>query len=745
MNKIMLDAFKALDNIDDELVTPVKKAVNKDKRINESKVSGNAKKAIKEEAEEKYVYQFFPLTKEDKSMLKKYNLEFMGRQGKGGFQPGDSIVKGTLENLKKYCKEWLGYEMHPDYLCKEGDFCKDFLESCDSINEAPITDLSANYDNRKSFYGKARVDVKDNGTKVLYSYGTPVCRIEKGKATLLNKGYLGWSSSQTTLRHVKEFLKQNGFEVASLRELAKMYPIEQARDDESLKESMDNVDNIRAYLEKNGVAIDTLKIVHDDVIDDDVVYLVVNYDDERTKPWKDIQSDLGLKLFVILKDFSKYDYIEDILGDARKHGSIYGYKTYGYQIPSKGAYKSFKAKELLPNIKDAEDAKECISEMWRNLVKLNPSLFAKYQHGIIDSDFYKKANGDARISYRIVNREIEDNGILRKVRFTYLFDNESKTIFDQTLSKDLEQEDLTPSRIPEEYIAKINTLSNDFDESLKEEVVDLSKEDKVKKAKKVLKDDKSERQETIVDVDAETIDELKDSYVGNAILRCPVCRTLIYKKPDDLKQDGDNEIYNVDEECPHCHSQDGFELVGQVAELTKDEAEAEVETTTGKENDAESEEASEEEPKRTTRIDTEESLKKEFVVEDIDETRFDRLINQYLVSTYNNVEGYATTNGKVDNDNNILVLEGKIKYKSGKEKATSFVFEAKSSTKGGRIRFAGINETFTKSRNAFSLYGRISKDGCLRCESMHYSYGVKVLDESKLVKGKVEIKEKKSK
>lgn len=514
MNKIMLDAFKALDNIDDELVTPVKKAVNKDKRINESKVSGNAKKAIKEEAEEEYVYQFFPLTKEDKSMLKKYNLEFLGRQGKGGFQPGDSIVKGTLENLKKYCKEWLGYEMHPDYLCKEGDFCKDFLESCDSINEAPITDLSANYDNRKSFYGKARVDVKDNGTKVLYSYGTPVCRIEKGKATLLNKGHLGWSSSQTTLRHVKEFLKQNGFEVASLRELAKMYPIEQAR----------------------------------------------------------------------------------------------------------------------------------------------------------------------------------------------------------------------------------------ADESLKEEVVDLSKEDKVKKAKKVLKDDKAERQETIVDVDAETIDELKDSYVGNAILRCPVCRTLIYKKPDDLKQDGDNEIYNVDEECPHCHSQDGFELVGQVAELTKDEAEAEVETTTGKENDAESEvETSEEEPKRTTRIDTEESLKKEFVVEDIDETRFDKLINQYLVSTYNNVEGYATTNGKVDNDNNILVLEGKIKYKSGKEKATSFVFEAKSSTKGGRIRFAGINETFTKSRNAFSLYGRISKDGCLRCESMRYSYGVKVLDESKLVKGKVEIKEKKSK
>ena len=32
-----------------------------------------------------------------------------------------------------------------------------------------------------------------------------------------------WDSSATTLRHVKEFLQQNGFEVGSKQALAKMY------------------------------------------------------------------------------------------------------------------------------------------------------------------------------------------------------------------------------------------------------------------------------------------------------------------------------------------------------------------------------------------------------------------------------------------------------------------------------------------------------------------------------------------
>lgn len=87
-----------------------------------------------------------------------------------------------------------------------------------SMNEAPVYDMSPQYDARQSFYEKARVD--DNGNeKTLYSYNTPVAKIVDNKVELLPK----WDWSQTTLRHVKEFLKQNGFEANSLTQMKRDY------------------------------------------------------------------------------------------------------------------------------------------------------------------------------------------------------------------------------------------------------------------------------------------------------------------------------------------------------------------------------------------------------------------------------------------------------------------------------------------------------------------------------------------
>lgn len=88
----------------------------------------------------------------------------------------------------------------------------------ESMNEAPTYDMSPQHDSRQSFYGKARVD--DNGNeKTLYSYNTPVAKIVGNKVELLPK----WDWSQTTLRHVKEFLKQNGFEASSLAQMKRDY------------------------------------------------------------------------------------------------------------------------------------------------------------------------------------------------------------------------------------------------------------------------------------------------------------------------------------------------------------------------------------------------------------------------------------------------------------------------------------------------------------------------------------------
>lgn len=55
--------------------------------------------------------------------------------------------------------------------------------------------------NRKSFYGKAKVVIDDDNTETLFSYDTPIIkRDEDGNLTRL---YNGWSA--TTGRHIKAF------------------------------------------------------------------------------------------------------------------------------------------------------------------------------------------------------------------------------------------------------------------------------------------------------------------------------------------------------------------------------------------------------------------------------------------------------------------------------------------------------------------------------------------------------------
>lgn len=63
-------------------------------------------------------------------------------------------------------------------------------------------ELSARYDARKSFYGKAMVIEHEDGTRELKSYDTIVSREKEGKVEHLVK----WGS--TTSRHQREFEKQ---------------------------------------------------------------------------------------------------------------------------------------------------------------------------------------------------------------------------------------------------------------------------------------------------------------------------------------------------------------------------------------------------------------------------------------------------------------------------------------------------------------------------------------------------------
>lgn len=101
----------------------------------------------------------------------------------------------------------------------------DSQEEQERLKEAMATEkefyeLYPRYDSRQSFYRKAFVSELENGAKILYSYGTPVVVIKGDEVNLLTH----WSASQTTLRHVKEFLKQNGFTATSYKQIDSDYP-----------------------------------------------------------------------------------------------------------------------------------------------------------------------------------------------------------------------------------------------------------------------------------------------------------------------------------------------------------------------------------------------------------------------------------------------------------------------------------------------------------------------------------------
>lgn len=67
-----------------------------------------------------------------------------------------------------------------------------------------IMELSPKYTSRKSFYGKAKILIHDNGVIQLQSYDTIVCEIDNQN----NFNMLWNGKSNTTTRHINEFKKQ---------------------------------------------------------------------------------------------------------------------------------------------------------------------------------------------------------------------------------------------------------------------------------------------------------------------------------------------------------------------------------------------------------------------------------------------------------------------------------------------------------------------------------------------------------
>ena len=123
----------------------------------------------------------------------------------------------------------------------------------------------------------------------------------------------------------------------------------------------------------------------------------------------------------------------------------------------------------------------------------------------------------------------------------------------------------------------------------------------------------------------------------------------------------------------------------------------------------------------------EESAEDELDIDEFDEESFDEIGESYLHRVYEYVNSFKTTGVTLNKGQ--LVVEGLIKFNSGKEKKTSFVFEGFKNTKRGKVVTEGKNETFSKSNKAFVLKGTLS-DKKFISESLIYNYTAKTINES---------------
>ena len=331
----------------------------------------------------------------------------------------------------------------------------------------------------------------------------------------------------------------------------------------------------------------------------------------------------------------------------------------------------------------------------------------------------------------------------------------------------------------------MNYLSEAFKklDFLAEEDFSLYNNDSIDNMGQLLADPGTPAQD-VIDPEAETEDELQDTYIGKVILHCPVCNSMIYKDLEDIVKDDVEEVVNIGEECPYCYTSEGFKVIGIVSpfeetseeeeqedeeedpseeenepeeqvdeELTEEFEKVEVATENQKvtldadddgkltieaepvEEDDEDEEDEEEEVlapvpdevaddiEATANDSESEDEEVEYDVEDFDSDSFDDLGECYLRSVYENVSSYKTTD--VSSKGNTLVVEGLIKFNSGKMKPTKFVFEANTATKNNKLRFIGENKQITRGRKAFTITGKLNENKSFITERFNYNYMTK--------------------
>lgn len=146
------------------------------------------------------------------------------------------------------------------------------------------------------------------------------------------------------------------------------------------------------------------------------------------------------------------------------------------------------------------------------------------------------------------------------------------------------------------------------------------------------------RIEKIVDLNAETPEDILPSYVGKNIIQCPQCMTLFYKDQTDIEvSEEDNSTCNVSEICQHCGNDSGYTLIGKVAAVEEptEEENAPVEDTS-LENEEPTEEVEQEAEENSDQSSEDENLNLEIEEEPAEETEEEQMVVEESLKLHEN-------------------------------------------------------------------------------------------------------------
>ena len=577
------------------------------------------------------------------------------------------------------------------------------IEEKKPLRESSYAKLDPKFDHRKSFYGKARVLEKDDGTKVLYSYGTPVVRIRNGEVTLLTKGYLGWSSSPTTLRHVKDFLQQNGFKAGSYKDLAKMYKVEQAEFGEGVKKEKQPIakgsEESAGLTESKVVNVndkseveDGKKFLEDGNGESDVEQIVDVNADDVTELKKSYVGDIALECSIChskqyirpeeLVKSDKVDNNDNKLYNVDTECAHCGSTGEGFILLGQIAKYDPDEEQADQESGDepAEDPEAPKEEEPKPSLMGEPS---KENEGGVEESLNEEAGKARYFIQDLVDEHImpsihefkSEDEFLDSLEYNYEvakeYGDDVEESFDEVNDKFDSNKDFSADYNGFEYVKLTENTPEEF-----------------------FGEEEAKLIETISREDCEDCEEAEE-------------KGLEESRFDDKKQSEFKFVIKYSDSSEEDYEDvDGWKNAKKFFDELKNRKDVDYVEVYQSEEDWEKRDPD------SIVLSWEKGLE-ESHFDGIDEGKFDSIVNGCIKECYGSKASYKTASGKIDRNGNVI-LEGKAKIGSA-EKPVKFMLECKGSK--GKVSVSATNEGLLRMRKPIKISCSISK-GDLICESI---------------------------